>query len=381
MASGSSIPAADWYPDPLDPAGIRYWDGAQWTEHTAPALAVGAARASADVVAQSGPASPMPGGAPSDRSPRRSRKRLVALIVGACALALLLGGGLIVARVLDSGPRSATAVVKAYVDAVAAGDATTANRLSHQDIPEASRKMLTDEAMGPTEMLRISVGTVRLIRQDDSSATVEVALSLNDKDFRRRFTLHKGPNDLLVLDNWELRDGLARAVTATVASPGSVTVGPVGFSGGKQWMYPGVYALQVAESAYFNAGSQVFTVTPEQGPALNVALEPLPTAAFTDTVMAAVRDRVSACVAVPTNMDAACPAVTRNTDLDSLSVVTEPSGLASLSADRFESEAATIVTQANTHGGFTPPARRTSFALKGRISWQGGEPEITFDAQ
>lgn len=28
--------APGWYPDPNDPATQRYWDGSQWTEHTAP---------------------------------------------------------------------------------------------------------------------------------------------------------------------------------------------------------------------------------------------------------------------------------------------------------------------------------------------------------
>lgn len=27
---------ADWYPDPSDPARLRYWDGAAWTGHVAP---------------------------------------------------------------------------------------------------------------------------------------------------------------------------------------------------------------------------------------------------------------------------------------------------------------------------------------------------------
>ncbi|MFN3215865.1 MAG: DUF2510 domain-containing protein [Acidimicrobiales bacterium] len=30
----SSSPAANWYPDPANPALLRYWDGARWTDHT-----------------------------------------------------------------------------------------------------------------------------------------------------------------------------------------------------------------------------------------------------------------------------------------------------------------------------------------------------------
>lgn len=29
-------PPAGWYPDPTQPGQQRYWDGTQWTEHTAP---------------------------------------------------------------------------------------------------------------------------------------------------------------------------------------------------------------------------------------------------------------------------------------------------------------------------------------------------------
>lgn len=32
----SQLPPADWHPDPHDPNQLRYWDGATWTEHTAP---------------------------------------------------------------------------------------------------------------------------------------------------------------------------------------------------------------------------------------------------------------------------------------------------------------------------------------------------------
>jgi hypothetical protein len=32
--------AANWYPDPSDPAQVRWWDGADWTDHVAPAQPV-----------------------------------------------------------------------------------------------------------------------------------------------------------------------------------------------------------------------------------------------------------------------------------------------------------------------------------------------------
>ena len=41
MSDGRAIPAG-WYPDPSDAAAQRWWNGAQWTEHVAPAAPVAA---------------------------------------------------------------------------------------------------------------------------------------------------------------------------------------------------------------------------------------------------------------------------------------------------------------------------------------------------
>lgn len=38
-------PPAGWYPDPTQPGQQRYWDGTQWTEHTAPGTGDGGASA------------------------------------------------------------------------------------------------------------------------------------------------------------------------------------------------------------------------------------------------------------------------------------------------------------------------------------------------
>ena len=48
--------AAGWYPDPEDPAQLRYWDGSSWTEHRAPAHQPAAAPASAVAFVQGAPA-------------------------------------------------------------------------------------------------------------------------------------------------------------------------------------------------------------------------------------------------------------------------------------------------------------------------------------
>lgn len=66
-----------WYPDHADPGQVRYWDGAQWTDHVAPAPAATAGG----------------GDAPAD-PPSRSRLVLLAavalLVVAAVAVAVVV---------------------------------------------------------------------------------------------------------------------------------------------------------------------------------------------------------------------------------------------------------------------------------------------------
>lgn len=60
-----SVPAG-WYPDPQDPASIRWWDGAQWTSHVQPRPDVGASgeTIAADVAAHASSRSGKIGGWP-----------------------------------------------------------------------------------------------------------------------------------------------------------------------------------------------------------------------------------------------------------------------------------------------------------------------------
>lgn len=101
---------AGWYPDPEDPAQLRYWDGAVWTDHRhpvdpvapAPATETQAAEApqfaftptpSAPPAAPGYPAAPAYGAAPGYAAPAQNVPALVGLILAivGTVLGLLLG--------------------------------------------------------------------------------------------------------------------------------------------------------------------------------------------------------------------------------------------------------------------------------------------------
>jgi len=98
----SNVPAG-WYPDHTDPALQRYWDGARWTEHTAPAAGM-PAPASAPATETlpsptgqplSGEAAPLshtagqPTAAPGPGAPR-AKRRWIPIVIIAGAVILLL---------------------------------------------------------------------------------------------------------------------------------------------------------------------------------------------------------------------------------------------------------------------------------------------------
>src|SRR5262245_7807227 len=45
-------PPAGWYEDPEDPGQLRYWDGAEWTDHRTPGQAAAASPQATDLALQ-----------------------------------------------------------------------------------------------------------------------------------------------------------------------------------------------------------------------------------------------------------------------------------------------------------------------------------------
>jgi Protein of unknown function (DUF2510) len=86
----SPTPPAGWHPDPERPGQMRYWDGAQWTDHRSPATAATAPQSA--VPSSTGTY----GGGPA---PKSNSGCLKWGIIGAIVV-VLLGGGLVVGCIL-----------------------------------------------------------------------------------------------------------------------------------------------------------------------------------------------------------------------------------------------------------------------------------------
>ncbi len=64
----SSLPPANWYPDPQTPGQLRYWDGQRWTQHVHPAQQP-AQGVSGVAQPQAGPGVFLPSGRPGNTQP------------------------------------------------------------------------------------------------------------------------------------------------------------------------------------------------------------------------------------------------------------------------------------------------------------------------
>lgn len=92
-----SSPAPGWYPDPGSTDQIRYWDGAAWTDHTAPRVAAPPtpdSALSAPAVPAQGPVPlPQPPGAPSPLATPPNQSHTAKVVVAVAVVILVVVGG------------------------------------------------------------------------------------------------------------------------------------------------------------------------------------------------------------------------------------------------------------------------------------------------
>lgn len=159
-------PAPGWFPDPFDPARLRWWDGQQWTTHLHPADR-GPARAA------SAPRPPAPG-APH----RRTRVATVALVT---ATALLVGGATATGAGLlafvpasDGSSSQGGAVVAAASPTATSAEASAARDTTSPSASAATRPSAT--ASKPSPATPRTAGLVPVVSVTDGD-TIRVRVS------------------------------------------------------------------------------------------------------------------------------------------------------------------------------------------------------------
>ncbi|MEY2849283.1 MAG: hypothetical protein RI885_1950 [Actinomycetota bacterium] len=219
-----SIPAG-WYADQTDPQSLRWWDGAQWTEHVTSAVAPGAAEAD---VAAAAAAVAVPGtasdAAPPAPVPPNRTGMWVAIGAGGLALLLLVGAGLFyvgaraVGSLADQGDGSSSSDSDPRPDIEGGGERTpdddavfdldVVDRLAAPTVPtgwgvdDANPRSGSDEVSG---VLGLYDG-IPVSPADCAALTFYEAVSLNDS----------GVDDIVSdLGSW-VDDSGSGSLTATV---------------------------------------------------------------------------------------------------------------------------------------------------------------------
>jgi hypothetical protein len=260
---------------------------------------------------------------------RPSKRAKVAALVLAVLLVVGVTGGIVVFNHNVDAPVDA---VRAYVDAIARGDATTANRLADPKRfgDGVDPKLLTDEVLRSAKE-RISVKEVHL---DDGNASSDVVA------VRVEYSLgtNQGATVLLrakrsgttagVFHEWQILDPLLVPVRVETNEPqletaslGAATV-PVsgsdygGFPEHRFFVYPGVYDLRGHESRYLSADADPLVATShgygyrpadDENQLARAVLWYRATTELTDTVRTKLAGHVTACVAAMPKVPRNCP--------------------------------------------------------------------------
>lgn len=261
---------------------------------------------------------------------RPSRRAKVSALVLAILLVLGITGFVIATNHNTDAPLAA---VREYVDAIARGDAATANRLVDPEgfADGVDPNLLTNEVLR-SATARIEVEEVRLGFDADLSADVvdvQVEYTLADR-FGATVTLRakRAGTTAGVLHDWRVIDPLLVPVEVETNEPrldtaslGAATV-PVGGPSVNHWpqrrfyVYPGVYDLRGHESRYLEAQPDTVVASSDgydERPAdsddqtIRGALQYRATQDLTKVVEDKLGPYLTACVKAGRRMSAECP--------------------------------------------------------------------------
>ncbi|WP_162933802.1 hypothetical protein [Actinomyces lilanjuaniae] len=333
---------------------------------------------------------------PQPMSPQARRR--MRLVLGTAGLLLVLVVvGMACVNFLN-GRRGPDQEVEAYLDLLSQGRAEAATQMVDPGVPNSQRALLNDEALAAATS-RVEVVTVSEPQVEEDTAKVSTTLSLDGEHFDFTFTVARGDRQYGLLDTWEVTTPLVVPVTFSSAD-GLDAISVAGTdlaleaseeeysstSTTLQYVYAGTYDVGVPQSlaSYLTAETSSLIALPASAAAdmlMEVTSEP--TQELEDLVLEEVKAQTESCASVPGNTDAVCPSEVQDTDLASLKVTQDASGLDEVTASSFASEQIIIsVTQNPSQWNKDPKPRSVRFTFSGSIEWPegGGEPEVTVDS-
>lgn len=266
----------------------------------------------------------VPSAQPGRHGHRANRRRWLRPLLLTAGIALVLVGAAFVTVHLLNQERTATAIAQEYFDALAAGDASTANALTEDDPSSDDFPFLTDEVLAAATE-RIS--DVEVVAADDPldvfDQRVVVSFTLAGQDYSEEITVSRGDPEWGVLRTWEMPHPFASSTVISVYGPGTLTiagvpVNPDSTAGGAE-LFPAVYPVGVLESRWLGLSDEdEELVVGTEGEFVSLTLEP--TDALTAEVQRQMDDFLDGCVAelvLPWgNEDTGCPFTASGTDAD-----------------------------------------------------------------
>lgn len=235
----------------------------------------------------------------TDANVANRRRWLPPVLIAASTLLVLVAGVFVAAHVLNQG-RTAQATAQQYFEALAAGDASTADALTAAGASApAGASFLTDEVLAAASE-RIS--NVEVVAADDPldifDQKVLVSFSLAGHGYSEEITLSRGEPEWGLLQTWQMPRHFASGVVFSVYGPGTLMIAGLPInpdsSAGRAELFPAVYPIDVLESRWVGLQDDEVVVS---GDVSSVNLTLLPTDALTAEVQRQLDAFLDECVA------------------------------------------------------------------------------------
>ncbi len=240
----------------------------------------------------------------------RAKKVLIRSLVAGGAVVVVVVAGAVTTGILRSNVWGPAPTVHSYVDAIARGDAATAERMS--EVPEHAAML--DAAVLKSATNRPSDVRVGRVSTSGDRAVATVSYTQGGKNRSGQVELRRTGTSWLVKDEWRVTAPLAESVSITAASAlegapvtiGGKRVGKISDGTFRSLAYPGTYRVEVGGTKYFTGGTKTLAIGGSSSP--YVDFTPKPTKQLTTDAEKFVTDEITTCAA-KTDVDAlsGCP--------------------------------------------------------------------------